>query len=222
MATASFKSKGMLEVSEFKGLAAYVDILSRLPDTMHRTIIKSAVNAAIDPVLKAGRSLAPKGVFPPTRMDGSSRSRLAGTFIKKAVVLKDSNVGVGLAGSASRSAPHGHLVHGGTGEFVTGSPSKGSRKPRRGTRDYIVPPGKVLRIPVESFHRYSRKGNAFQRNPIGGYIFIRGGRNKQTVIKNRGSRPNPWWDFSMSRAQNEALRAMTEKFSQGLLKAFNK
>src|SRR5690242_20469142 len=102
MATAGFKTRGgSLQVGlEWKGLDAYVEVLQNLPDTMHRTILSRAVAAGGEPILKAGRTLAPRGFTGRHEVKGNLSVRiqrnlpLASTFIKKVKVFSQSNVGV--------------------------------------------------------------------------------------------------------------------------------
>ena len=90
--------------------------------------------------------------------------------------------------------------------------------PRRGTREYHVPPGKILRIPIEHLKKYSKKP-IYGLRPGAKALFICGKRDGSTIIHNKGSRPNPWLQVATQRAEREAITAMEKRFGEELVKA---
>ena len=204
-----------------KGLDQYIASLAKLPDNMHRRVLRAVMNVGTEPLLRAARAGIPKGTLPTDFNIRGTRykraQRLATTMIKK-IRTYPSLVGVGVVGSASRSAPHGHFVSGGTGDQITSPPPRRSHMPRRGTREYHVPAGKILRIPIEHLQKYSRKP-IYGIRPGAKALFIRGKMDGSTIIRNKGSRPNPWLQVATQRAEREAIAAMEKKFGEELVKA---
>lgn len=226
----TLSSKGGIKTGlKVDGLDALIEVMHLLPDRLEKRVIGKAVNAGGNPILKAGRQMAPRGQNLRHEVKGGLSVRiqrnkhLANTFIKKVKSYKGGLIGMAMMGSQSSTAPHGHLVHQGTGKDVIGTPPPGSSKPRKGNRDYVVPAGKVLRIPVgdlKKLHGGTKAPNG--RVQPGDYIFIRGGMKNQTIIRNKGSKPNPWWDFAATREQNNAMRAMKDKLGVEIVRELRK
>lgn len=225
-ATVRVKSRGGVGGDlAVNGLEAFLEVMHKLPGRMRERVLTKSVNAGGNPILKAGRQMAPRGTYSRHEVKGglsvhsrqNNAPRLANTFIKK--VKGYGFRAVAIMGSKSRSAPHGHLVHQGTGQYVIGTPPKGSRKPRKGNRDYAIPAGKILRIPVGP-NMQLRGGGAAPGGTTraGNYIFIRGPH----IIRNKGSRPNPWWDFAATKEQNNAMRALKDKLGTEIVRELKK
>lgn len=105
---------------DVKGIKELQRTLQRLKPSLQRKAIRPAVQACATLVAKAARQLAPTGTGQ-AKEKGKTRKRLKRTIATRTKTYANGSI-VGIIGSRSREAPHGHLVEGGTQPHIIPGP----------------------------------------------------------------------------------------------------